>query len=126
MAAGPQGWEVDDWRSSGGTRPVREFIRGLSKPARAKVGAVWTMLEEHGNRLALPQSRSLGGGLFELRISHPEGPFRIIYCHLPGRRIKLLHGFVKRTEETPKADLDLARARKAELDLAQKARKPTE
>jgi len=80
--------------------------------ARPRVYAVLTMLEEHGNRLHLPRSRPLGEGLHELRIEHPEGPFRIIYCFEPGRRIVLLHAFVKRTQQTPKEDLNLARTRK--------------
>lgn len=112
MAAGPQGWQVDDWRGAGGTRPVRDFIDRLSKAAKAKVIAALEMLEEHGNRLQLPHSRSLGSGLQELRIAHPEGPFRVIYCYLPGRRIVLLHAFVKRTEAIRQSDLDVARARK--------------
>jgi phage-related protein len=112
MAAGPQGWQVDDWRGAQGARPVKKFIDGLSKPAKAKVGAALTMLEEYGNRLQLPHSRALGGGLHELRIAHPEGPFRVIYCYRPGQRIVLLHAFVKRTETIRQADLDLARARK--------------
>lgn len=112
MAAGPEGWQVDDWRGPSGARPVKEFIDGLSKAARAKVYAGLTMLEEHGNRLQLPHSRALGEGLHELRITHPEGPFRIIYCYQPGRRVVLLHAFVKRTEETRRSDLDLAQARK--------------
>jgi len=112
MAADRQGRQVDDWRSPGGARPVKGFIDGLSKPVKAKVGAALAMLEELGNRLHLPHSRALGGGLFELRITHSEGPFRVVYCYLPGRRIVLLHAFVKRTREIPKSDLDLARARK--------------
>jgi phage-related protein len=110
--AGPETWRVDDWRGPAGARPVKEFIGDLSKPARAKVYAAFEMLEEHGNQLRLPHSRSLGSGLHELRISHPEGPFRVIYCYLPGRRIVLLHAFVKRTEEIRPSDLDVAKARK--------------
>lgn len=105
-------WQITDWLGPAGARPVKDFIDGLSKPAKAKVVAELAMLEEYGNRLALPHSRSLGGGLHELRISHPEGPFRIIYRYFPGRRIVLLHAFVKRTEDIRKADLDLAKARK--------------
>ena len=90
MAAGPQRWQLDDWRGAEGARPVNDFIDSLSKPAKAKVIAALQMLEEHGNRLQLPHSRALGGGLQELRIAHPEGPFRVIYCYLPGRRIVLL------------------------------------
>ena len=112
MAAGPRGWQVDDWRGARGARPVKDFIDGLSKPAKAKVIAALEMLEEHGNRLLLPHSRALGSGLQELRIAHPEGPFRVIYCYLPGRRIVLLHAFRKRTEAIRQSDLDVARARK--------------
>jgi phage-related protein len=96
----------------GGARPVRDFINRLSKPAKARVLAALQMLEEHGHRLQLPHSRALGSGLQELRIAHPEGPFRLIYSDAPGRRIVLLHAFVKRTEELRRADLDLAISRK--------------
>ncbi len=107
-------WQVDDVRTSQGGRPVREFIDGLSKKAKARVYASLEMLARQGNQLRMPQSRSLSHGLHELRIPHPEGPFRIIYCFLPGRRIVLLHGFVKRTEKISARDLKLARARKPE------------
>lgn len=105
-------WVVDDWRTSQGNRPVKAFIDNLSKSARAKVGAALTLLEQEGNRLAFPKSRALGDGLHEIRIAHPEGPFRIIYCFRPRRHIVLLHAFVKRTEQTPPGDLQLAKARK--------------
>ena len=108
-------WKVDDYRGSQGARPVKEFLDGLSAPAKAKVYAALTMLEAEGNRLRFPKSRPLGGGLFELRVGHPEGPFRIIYCFEPGQRVVLLHAFVKRTERIVVEDLGLARARKAGL-----------
>ena len=105
-------WQVDDVRTTQGGRPVKEFLDGLSRQAKAKVYAALEMLAQEGNHLRMPKSRSLGEGLHELRIPHPEGPFRIIYCFLPDRRILLLHAFVKRTQETPQQDLELARHRK--------------
>ena len=108
-------WTVDDYRGPGGARPVRAFLDGLSVAARARVAAALTMLEQEGNRLRFPRSRSLGGGLHELRITHPEGPFRFIYGYSPGRRIVLVHAFVKRTEQTPADVLRLARDRFAEV-----------
>lgn len=110
--ADPKRWEVDDWRGPAGARPVKEFIDDLSKHGRAKVYAALEMLKQHGNQLRLPHSRSLGGGLHELRIAHPEGPFRIIYCYLPDRGIVLLHAFVKRTEGISPSDLESAKARR--------------
>ena len=105
-------WHVDDVRTAQGGRPVKEILDDLSQPAKAKVYAALEMLAQEGNRLRMPKSRSLGEGLHELRIPHPEGPFRIIYCFLPDRRILLLHALVKRTQETPQQDLELARHRK--------------
>ena len=105
-------WQVGDVRGPGGSRPVKAFLDALSKNAKAKVYAALEMLAQEGNRLRFPRSRPLGGGLFELRIVHPESPFRIIYCYRPGRQILLLHAFVKRTEQTPPEDLRLARERK--------------
>lgn len=112
----PERWTVDDYRGTQGRRPVRDFVMKLSEDARAKVTAALTMLAERGNRLMLPLSRAMGGGLFEIRVAHPEGPFRIMYCFRPGRRVVLLHAFVKRTPETPEGDLKLARARKREVE----------
>ena len=94
---------------------MKEFLDGLSKTARPRVYAVLTMLEARGNQLAMPQSKAMGAGLYELRIAHPEGPFRLLYGFRPGRRIILLHGFVKRTEQTPPGALALARERQRAL-----------
>ena len=68
MSPGP--WVVDDYRTPAGGRPVRDFLGGLSKGARPKVYAVLAMLEARGNQLAMPQSKAMGDGLYELRIAH--------------------------------------------------------
>jgi phage-related protein len=109
-------WTIGHYRTPSGGRPVHAFIEGLSKTAQPKVLAGLAMLEQHGNRLGLPMSRAMGHGLHELRVRHPEGPFRILYGFRPGRRVVLLHAFVKRTEQTPKGDLDLARARQRAVE----------
>ncbi len=113
MSGGP--WQVDDYRTPAGGRPVKDFLEGLSKAAKPKVYATLAMLEEQGNRLEMPKSKPMGAGVYELRIPHPEGPFRILYCFQPERRIVLLHVFVKKTEQTPKGEIDLARNRKRAL-----------
>ena len=91
---------------------MKVFLDGLTVHAKAKVYAALEMLATEGNRLQLPRSRALGDGLFEMRIAHPEGPFRILYCFQPGRRVLLLHAFVKRTAQIPAQDLEIAKGRK--------------
>lgn len=65
----------------------------------------------HGADLRMPHSRAIGGGLFELRPKGPEGIGRVFYCTQVGRTIVVLHSFVKKTQETPDAELRLARQR---------------
>ncbi|HET9853500.1 MAG TPA: type II toxin-antitoxin system RelE/ParE family toxin [Methylomirabilota bacterium] len=107
-------WEVDDYRGPRGARPVRAFLDGLSEAARDRVAAALEMLASEGNALRFPRSRPLGAGLFELRISVPDGTLRLLYCFRPGRRVIVLHGFAKKTQKTPPEDLALAQARKAD------------
>lgn len=73
------------------------------------------LLAEHGPNLRLPHSRAMGEGLFELR---PRGRFgigRALYCFLIGRRIVVVHAFIKKTQQTPDKELRLARKRAKEL-----------
>ena len=58
-----------------------------------------------------PHARAMGSGLFELRPKGPEGIGRVFYCTQVGRSIVVLHSFVKKTQETPDAELRLARKR---------------
>ena len=65
----------------------------------------------HGADLRMPHSRAMGGSLFELRPKGPEGIGRVFYCTQVGKVIVVLHSFVKKTQETPDAELRLARQR---------------
>lgn len=65
----------------------------------------------HGEDLRMPHARAMGAGLFELRPKGPEGIGRVFYCTQLGGVIVMLHSFVKKTPETPIADLRLARKR---------------
>ena len=63
------------------------------------------LLMEFGPNLRMPQSRAMGGGLYELRPRGSEGIGRVFYCFLVGRRVVILHAFVKKTEDTPKKSM---------------------
>ena len=73
------------------------------------------LLMEHCPNLRLPHSRAMGDGLFELRPRGRSGIGRAFYCFLVGRRVVVLHAFVKKTPQTPDRDLKLARKRLKEL-----------
>jgi phage-related protein len=65
----------------------------------------------YGADLRMPHSRAMGGGLFELRPKGPEGIGRVFYCTQIGKTIVVLHSFVKKTQETPDAEMRMARKR---------------
>jgi phage-related protein len=73
------------------------------------------LLAEHGPSLRLPHSRAFGEGLFELRPRGRSGIGRAFYCFLLGRRVVVLHAFIKKSQETPDRELRLARKRLKEL-----------
>jgi phage-related protein len=73
------------------------------------------LLTDYGPSLRLPHSRALGDGLFELRPRGRVGIGRAFYCFLVGKRVVVLHAFIKKTQQTPDRDLKLARKRRKEL-----------
>ena len=68
-----------------------------------------------GPNLGEPHTKAFGEGLFELRLKGAEGIARVFYCTLVGRRIVMLHGFVKKSAKTPLRDRILAEARMKEV-----------
>ena len=73
------------------------------------------MIEEFGPTIGKPYSAPMGGGLFEIRAKGKEGISRSLYCMARGREIIILHSFIKKSQKTPKKELDLAKKRMKEV-----------
>jgi phage-related protein len=104
------------FRSSTGNEPVREWLLALSKADRKKIGvAIGTV--EYGWPIGMPTCRSMGKGLWEVRSELPQKRIaRVLFCIAEGNMI-LVHGFIKKTRKTPKADMEVALDRKEELEI---------
>jgi phage-related protein len=79
-------------------------------------------MELYGPDLGMPHTRSMGEGLFELRIKAAEGIARVFYCTMIGKRIVMLHQFTKKAERTPPKELIIARRRLKEVKDADSQR----
>jgi phage-related protein len=102
------------YRTAAGREPVREWLKALDEPDRRIVGQD-IATAEFGWPVGMPVCRSLGRGLYEIRSDISHGRIaRVIFCIADGQMV-LLHGFIKKTQKTPKADLDLALKRKKEI-----------
>jgi phage-related protein len=94
---------------------VKAEIEAWPDSLLADFARIVELLMEFGPNLRMPHSRSMGGGLFELRPRGREGVGRAFYCYVAGRRVVILHAFVKKTQETPEQDLRIARRRMKEV-----------
>ena len=75
-------------------------------------------MELYGPDLGMPHTRAMGEGLFELRLKAAEGIARVFYCTMIGKRIVMLHQFIKKTDKTPPKELAIARRRLKEINDA--------
>ena len=66
------------------------------------------LLTEHGPSLRMPHSRAFGDGLFEVRPRGRSGIGRAFYCFLLGKRVVVLHAFIKKTQKTPLRSIQTA------------------
>ena len=101
---------IDYYRTERGDMPVKEFLRELPTKLRAKNMWELKLLEEFGTELPAPYTKQLQGhnGLWELRVKLSSNITRVFYFFPTNTRILLLHGFTKKTNETPAKELQMA------------------
>jgi phage-related protein len=93
-------------------RVVEREIAELPADMRARFARYSMVVETHGFE-ALPRDavKHLEGQLWELRITGRDGISRAIYMTAQMKRVIVLRVFVKKTQKTPKSELELARHR---------------
>ena len=95
--------------TSRGNEPVREWLLELTREDRRTVG-VDIKTAQYGWPLGMPLIRKVEPGLWEVRSRLVNGIARILFT-VDGQTMVLLHGFVKKSQKTPLADLKTARQR---------------
>lgn len=102
------------YASSTGHEPVREWLKALD-PADRKIIGEDIKDVEFSWPIGMPLCRALGNGLWEVRSSLPGGRIaRVVFCVHDGQMV-LLHGFMKKTQKTPTAAIEIALKRKKEI-----------
>ena len=108
-------WTVEFYRDTRGGSPVQEFLDELDEDMRAKVTRSLILLSEQGDRLGMPLARPVAGYRFrELRVQMSGNAVRVFHFATSGRRIVLLHGFMKKSQKTPLRELQIAANRYSE------------
>ena len=79
---------------------------------RARFVHIAELLEDFGpQRVGLPHIRPLEDKLWEMRMQGRDGIARAVYAAVQGRRLLVLHVFIKKTQATPRRALTTARKR---------------
>lgn len=101
--------DVAFYQEPSGNEPVRKWLKGLDKETRQIIGEDLKRVQYRWP-LGMPLVRPMGSGLFEIRSTLVNRIARILFV-LHSDKIVLLHGIIKKTEETPSQDLSLAKKR---------------
>tara|TARA_B100001105_G_C22384016_1_gene441001 strand:+ start:1536 stop:1868 length:333 start_codon:yes stop_codon:yes gene_type:complete len=97
---------------------VAEEILALPDTLAARYVVLTRRIMAVGPNLGPPHTDAFGEGLFELRLKGQEGIARVFFCALVGRRVMMLHSFIKKTQKTPQREIEVARKRMKEVKHA--------
>jgi phage-related protein len=97
---------------------VQEQIIELPDTLAARYIVLTRRMIALGPNLGEPHTKAFGDGLFELRLKGAEGIARVFFCTLVGRRIVMLHSFIKKSERTPSREREVAETRMKEIKRA--------
>lgn len=97
----------------GDASPVAAFLDDLDPKTRARFRWSMEQLRVRNTHAREPLVRHLDGDLWELREESQTNIYRIISFFFTGRRIVFVHGFQKKTQKTPRRELDVACTRHA-------------
>ncbi len=103
-------YDVIFYRTDAGNEPALDWFRDLSAEERRIVGFDLRTLQI-GFPMGMPLCKSLGDGLWELRSTLPGKIARVIFF-IDGEKFIIVHGFIKKSQKTPKEELNAAKARK--------------
>lgn len=98
------------FRTEAGNEPVREWLKELPKEDRKTIGED-ILTVQYAWPVGKPLVDHLGGGIWEIRSRLANRIARTLFIEAD-QEIVLLHGFIKKTQKTPKDDLALAKKRK--------------
>jgi phage-related protein len=100
------------YQTGTGHEPVREWLKGLTKEERKTIGADILTIQ-YAWPVGKPLVDNLGDGVWEIRSRLPNRIARTLFA-VVDQEIVLLHGFIKKQQQTPQQELALAKKRKKE------------
>lgn len=110
---------VDYYALPGGCQPAKEYIKSLDSKLRSKTMRSVDLLRMKGHLMGEPESKHLEDGIFELRTTMGNNTSRILFFFCVGDTAVLTHGFLKKTQRTPRREI--AKAKRSRKDYLARA-----
>jgi phage-related protein len=107
------------WKVTFYSEKVEKEILKFPASILADLLHILEIIEELGPNLGKPHTAPMGNGLFEIRAKGKEGIGRAFFAIVLEKEIVIVHSFVKKTQKTPKKELEKARKRVKELKWAE-------
>ena len=91
---------------------VEEEVEALPEDMLARLARIALLIEQKGlERVGEPHVKHIEGRLWEMRMKGKSGISRALYVTAARQRVVILRVFIKKTEKTPRHEIELARSR---------------
>ena len=102
-------YKIEYYKNSNtGKEPAIDYLDSLDETVQAKIVSYIDLLLEKKGRLKYPYTRHIKDKIWELRVDFAKNYHRIFYFIFTGKRIIFLHAFSKKTNRTPRRELEKA------------------
>jgi phage-related protein len=96
---------------------TKAALDALPLDLRASFQRIVELIQAHGlDRVREPYLKHLDGALWEMRLKGKSGIARAVYITATGMRIVIVHVFVKKTQKTPRKEINYAMKRAEEVE----------
>jgi phage-related protein len=103
------------WQIKYFNKNIEDDILNLPEGLLARYLRLTDLMLQFGANLGLPHTKAIESGLFELRVKSKEGIARVFFCTKIGKKIVMLHSFIKKSQKTPKKEINIAKSRMKEV-----------
>ncbi len=104
------------WRVEYLDEDVKAALDAMPDDIRASFRRIVEMIGSHGlERMREPYVKHLQGPVWEMRMKGRDGIARAAYVTATGRRVVVVHVFSKKTQKTPRREIETALRRAKEV-----------
>jgi len=104
------------WKVTALNETVAAEIDALSDDLLARLRRIGALIQDYGlERVHEPHVKHVEGRLWEIRLIGKDGIARALYVTASGKRVVIIRVFVKKTQKTPRSEIELALKRAEEV-----------